>query len=401
MKYIVIVPDGMSDYPLEILSGKTPLSAAETPHMNALAKEGVLGRVRTVPEHFAPASDIANLSLLGYDPAQYYTGRGPLEAANQDIPYTANDVIFRCNLITETDGKLADYSASHISTQEADVIIKELNKRFENLGVRFYTGTSYRHLMVVPGGREQELEKLACTPPHDITAKPYKKHLPKGPRAEFVTDLMEKSRAFLSELEVNRVRIDLKENPANMIWLWGQGIKPRMEPFKEKFGKTGAVISAVNLINGIGKLIGLKVVRVEGVTGYYDTNYQGKAEKAVEALKQVDFVFVHIEAPDEAGHNGDVRMKMLCIERVDKLVVGPIMEKMKGRDFRVLITPDHPTPISVRTHTDDPVPFLLYGKDIKKGNFNCYDEFEAEKSSLFVEKGYKLLELLFGENPVL
>jgi 2,3-bisphosphoglycerate-independent phosphoglycerate mutase len=296
---------------------------------------------------------------------------------------------------------MVDYSASHISTREAEVIIQELNKRFEAEGVRFYTGNSYRHLMVVPGGREQEMEKLQCTPPHDITGKPYKKYLPQGPGAEFISGLMEKSRSFLSELEVNKVRLDLKENPANMIWLWGQGIKPKMEPFKDKFGKTGAVISAVNLINGIGKLIGLKVVQVEGATGYYDTNYQGKAEKAVEALKQVDFVFVHIEAPDEAGHNGDVRMKMICIERIDKLVVGTIMEKMKGKDYRVLITPDHPTPISERTHTNDPVPFLLSGKGIKKGNFNCYDEFEAEKTSLFVDQGHKLLELLFAEQPAL
>jgi len=400
MKYIIIVPDGMSDYPQSLLSGKTPLSAANTPHMDALAKEGVLGRTKTVPEGYSPASDIANLSLLGYDPALYYTGRGPLEAAQMNVPYGDQDVVFRCNLITETESKLADYSASHISTKEAEVVIQELNRQFEKEPVQFYTGTSYRHIMIVRNGRQSGYEKLECTPPHDIIGKPYKKYLPTGKAAQYLIDLMERSRTFLPDLEVNKVRIDLKENPANMIWLWGQGLKPQMEPFKQKFGKSGAVISAVNLIKGIGKLIGLKVLEVPGATGYYDTNYLGKAEAALSALKEVDFVFVHIEAPDEAGHNEDMRMKILCIERIDKMVVGHIVEKMKGKDVRILITPDHPTPVHLRTHTSDPVPFLMWGKGVKKGTFSAYDEFEAQKSPLFIEQGHTLIDMFFNKPEI-
>lgn len=390
----------MSDYPLPILGGKTPLSAAQTPHMDKLAREGLLGRTRTVPDGFAPASDIANLSLLGYDPSLYYTGRGPLEAAQMEVPYGNEDVVFRCNLITETDGKLADYSASHISTKEADVIINELNRQFAEEPIRFYTGTSYRHIMVLNQGKSKNAEKWECTPPHDIIGKPYKKYLPSGKGAEYSISLMERSKAFLADLEVNKVRIDLKENPANMIWLWGQGVRPAMESFKEKFGKTGAVISAVNLIKGIGKIVGLQVLEVSGATGYYDTNYQGKAEAALRALEEVDFVFIHIEAPDEAGHNQDARMKILAIERIDKLVVGYIMEKMKGKPYRMLITPDHPTPISLRTHTNEPVPFLLYGPGVHKGTFVSYDEFEAQKSSLFIDKGHKLIEMFFNQQSV-
>ncbi len=392
MKYIFIVPDGASDYPLEILGGKTPFEAADTPYMDKLAKEGMLGRVRTVPSGFNPSSDVANLSLLGYDPRIYYPGRGPLEAANLGIELTDGDLAFRCNLITESDGKILDYSAGHISDREARILIEYLDKTIGTSQIKFYAGKSYRNIMLYKDGKKLGLDKLKYWPPHDIIGKEIKKFSPKGENSEVLIEMMEKSRELLAEHEVNKVRIDLGENPANMIWLWGCGGKSKMEKFIEKFGITGAVISAVDLIKGIGKLLGLEVIEVEGATGYYDTNYQGKAKAALKALERVDFVFVHIEATDEAGHNQDLRMKITCIERIDKMVVGTILEGLKNEKFRILISPDHPTPISKRTHTPEPVPFLIFGEGIKKGNFSGYSEQEAQNSSLYFDKGFELME---------
>ncbi|OPX29255.1 MAG: cofactor-independent phosphoglycerate mutase [Candidatus Omnitrophica bacterium 4484_171] len=392
MKYIIVVPDGASDHPIESLGGKTPLEVANISFTNSLAQNGVLGRVRTVPAGFTPSSDVANLSLLGYEPDKYYTGRGPLEAANLGIQLGDKDLAFRCNFITQTEDILFDYSAGHITNKEADILISFLNKKLGTSDIKFYPGKSYRHIMVYKNGAELGLEKLTYFAPHDIMGKTIKLFFPRGKNSNKVVELMDKSKDILQNHEINKVRIDLKENPANMIWLWGAGRKPRMESFKDKFGIKGVVISAVDLIKGIGKITGMRVIEVEGATGYYDTNYSGKAQAALDALKKADFVFIHIEATDEAGHNQDLRMKITCLERIDKMIIKPVVEQMEGKDFRILITPDHPTPISIRTHTNEPVPFLIYGKGIEKGSFSSYSETEAQNSNLYFDKGPELIK---------
>jgi 2,3-bisphosphoglycerate-independent phosphoglycerate mutase len=295
---------------------------------------------------------VANLALMGYEPQKYYTGRGPLEAANLGVDLSENDIAFRCNLITQSEGKILDYSAGHISDREARVLITHIAKALGTEDIEFYPGTSYRHLMVYRKTADWGLDKLKYFPPHDIMGKEIKKHLPKGKNSQLLNDLMLRSQALLSDHEINKVRIDLGENPANMIWLWGCGIRPALPSFKEKFGLNGGVISAVDLIKGIGRLVNLKVAEVKGATGYYDTNYEGKAKAALKILEDNDFVFIHIEATDEAGHNKDLLMKIACIERIDKMIVAKIVKAMKGSDFRILITPDHPTPVAKRTHTD-------------------------------------------------
>lgn len=392
MKYTVLVGDGMSDYPLEELGGRTPLEAARTPNMDYIAKYGQLGRVKTIPDNMSPASDVANISILGYDPKQYYTGRGPLEAANLGIELEDDDVAFRCNLVTVSGDRLTDYSAGHISSQEAKILIEFIEQKLGTNKIRFYPGVSYRHVTVVKRGHEQHLEYLKCIPPHDIRDKNISKNLPNGDGAEITIKLMQESRALLEKHEINLVRIDLKENPANMIWLWGQGKKPAMPKFAQRYGLEGSVISAVDLLKGLGRILGLEVVNIPGATGYYDTDYSGKARAALKSLENKDFVFVHVEAPDEAGHNGDLRQKLTAIERFDQFVVGTIVEAAKQKnDFRILVLPDHYTPVSLRTHTCEPVPFGIFGKDIVGKEFSGYSEKEAEKSELYFEKGYELM----------
>ena len=398
MKYIVVVPDGAADHPIDALGGKTPLEAAGISFTNSLAQNGILGRVRTVPAGFIPSSDVANLSLLGYDPNKYYTGRGPLEAVNLGIEFSESDLAFRCNLITQTDDVLFDYSAGHITNKEAAVLISFLDEKLGSSDVKFYPGKSYRHIMIYKNGVNLGLGKIKYFAPHDIMGRPIKPFLPRGKNNDKIIRLMEESKDILQNHEINKVRIDLGENPANMIWLWGAGSKPQMESFRDKFGIEGAVISAVDLIKGIGKIIGMDVIEVEGATGYYDTNYSGKAQAAIDALKKVDFVFIHIEATDEAGHNQDLRMKITCLERIDKMIIKPVVEQMGGRDFRILITPDHPTLISKRTHTNEPVPFLIYGKGIKKGPFSSYSEAEAQNSSLYFDNGPELVKYFLDVN---
>jgi 2,3-bisphosphoglycerate-independent phosphoglycerate mutase len=393
MKYIVLVPDGMADEPLEQLAGKTPLEVAVTPNMDRVVQSGLLARARTIPPHLAPASDVANLSILGYDPGKYYSGRAPLEAAYMGIDLAEDELAFRCNLVTVADEKMADYSAGHISSREAALLIGELDHALGGPGARFYPGVSYRHLVVLKGAAVAGLDSVICVPPHDILNQPIKKYLPKGKGSDILVDLMEKSREVLAAHEINKVRVDLKENPANMIWLWGQGRKPAMPLFKDRFGLSGAVISAVDLIKGIGKIIGLDVINVEGATGYYDTNYLGKSHAALEALKTRDFVFVHVEATDEAGHNGDLRMKIATIERFDKMIVGPILEAFEGRDdFRLLIMPDHATPVNLRKHTADEIGVAMMGYGIAKNNFRAFSEAEAKKSDVFFE-GHQLMDV--------
>ncbi|MFA5114716.1 MAG: cofactor-independent phosphoglycerate mutase [Candidatus Omnitrophota bacterium] len=395
MKYAVLVADGMADYPLKELDGHTPLEVARKPHMDFIARSGMLGRVRTIPLKASPGSDVANISILGYEPARFYTGRGPLEAANLGVELADDDVAFRCNLITAADNKLIDYSAGHIGSEEAANLIRFIDKRLGSERFRFYPGVSYRHLMVAKAGIRDGLDALKCRPPHDIINRDINANLPSGKGAEDIIGLMQESRSLLESHEINLVRIDLKENPANMIWLWGQGKKPSMPGFQDKYGLKGSVISAVDLIRGLGRILGLGVVKVEGATGYYDTNYQGKAEAALKCLEDDDFVFVHVEAPDEAGHNGDIREKILAIERFDQFIVGPIVEEFKDKDnFRMVVLPDHATPISLRTHTSDIVPFAIYGSGISAGGASGYSEKEAAGSDLYFDNGYELMDYI-------
>jgi len=392
-KHIILVGDGMADYPLPELDMRTPLEAARTPNMDFIAKNGVLGRAKTIPDKMTPASDVANLSILGYDPKKYYTGRGPLEAANLGIDLEDDDVAFRCNLITASGDTLLDYSAGHIKSKEAELLIRFIDQKLGNNKLRFFAGVSYRHLLLVKRGAELKLEELKCMAPHDISGQSISKNLPKGDNADLITKLMLDSRPLLSNHEINLVRVDLKENPGNMIWLWGQGKKPQMPKFIDKFGLTGSVISAVDLIKGLGRILGLEVINVPGATGYYDTDYEAKAKAAVASLKNNDFVFVHVEAPDEAGHNGDLREKITAIERFDQMVVGTILDYCKGKDdFRVIVLPDHATPLALKTHAAGPIPFAMYGLQITPKDFTNYNEKEAEKSDLYFETGEELME---------
>ncbi len=397
-KYIMIVGDGMADYPLESLGGKTPLEAARVPHMDRLAREGAGGRLKTVPGGFAPASDVANLSLLGYDPAKCYSGRGPLEAASLGVDLEPDEVAFRCNLVTVSEGKLSDYSAGHISTREAGLLINQLEERLGGQGIRFHPGMSYRHLLVV---KEQLLEegrgKLKTMPPHDITGEPFEPHLPRGKGGAFLTDLIRKSQIFLSGQEINSIRLDLGENPANSVWLWGEGKRPSLDGFRERFGLSGALISAVDLLKGLARVIGLEVIEVPGATGFFDTDYRAKGEHALKALSGHDFVYVHVEAPDEAGHTGNPVEKVKAIEAIDDKIVGPALDaRIRFPNLRVIVLPDHATPISLKTHVDDPVPFAVWGAGIAPDAMESYTEKEAEKGSFGTKKGHELLPLLFS-----
>jgi 2,3-bisphosphoglycerate-independent phosphoglycerate mutase len=394
MKYAILVGDGMSDYPLTELNNKTPLEVAKIPNINEMVKKGMIGLVKTVPRGMKPASDIANLSILGYDPKAYYTGRGPLEAANIGVELGENEVAFRCNLVTVNNDIMADYSAGHISDKEAEAIIECLNEKLGSESLKFYHGKSYRNLLVIKAKSAHDVDdliKTSCTPPHDIASQNISKSLPKGSSAAVLNRLMEESRAVLEKHEINKVRLDLHENPANMIWLWGQGTNPNMPTFKGIFGIEGAVISAVDLVNGIGKIAGLEVVTVPGATGYYDTNYQGKGDYAVKVLKRKDFVFVHVEAPDEAGHNGDLRAKITAIENFDKFVVGAVWDFLKNtEDFRMLVLSDHATPVAVRTHVSDPAPFVMAGTNVAHNGFDIFSEANAALSKLKFRSGAAL-----------
>ncbi|MDD5618629.1 MAG: cofactor-independent phosphoglycerate mutase [Candidatus Omnitrophica bacterium] len=399
MKYVILVPDGMADYPQEALANKTPLETAATPNMDSVVSQGILGQVNTIPQGMTPASDVANMSILGYDPEKYYSGRGPLEAANLGVSLGEDDIAFRCNLITSGDDLMLDYSAGHISNKEAQVLINFLNKKLNNAEYKFYSGVSYRHLFVVKDNGRL-LDKVKCTPPHDILNQKISKNLPKGKNSEALVDLMNTSKTILSEHDINKVRVDLGENPANMIWLWGQGRKPNMPTYFERFHKTGAVISAVDLIKGLGRILGLDVINVPGATAYYDTDYQAKADYAIRALRNKDFVYVHVEAPDEAGHNGDMREKITAIERFDSHIVGSFLKHFQEtkEKFRILILPDHATPLSLRTHVSDPVCFALMGEGIDHNGFDKISEQVSKESKARFSSGAELIESFFKES---
>jgi 2,3-bisphosphoglycerate-independent phosphoglycerate mutase len=396
VKYAILVGDGMSDHPIAELGDRTPLEVAKIPNMNEITSRGMIGLVKTIPGGMKPASDVANLSILGYDPKAYYSGRGPLEAANIGIELAEDEVAFRCNLVTINNDTMADYSAGHISDKESNTLMEYLNEKLGRDRVKFYHGKSYRNLVIVKTRSADELNSLKsaqCTPPHDISGKNIDKYLPGGRGAEFIKNLMLESRPLLEKHEINKVRVDLKENPANMIWLWGQGTDPNMPSFKGMFGLDGGVISAVDLVNGIGKLTGLHLINVPGATGYYDTNYQGKGEYAVDYLKDKDFIFVHVEAPDEAGHNGDVRAKITAIENFDKFVVGTVWRFLKEtKDFRIMILSDHATPVALKTHVSDPAPFVLAGAGIEHNGFDLFNEKNASASKVKFRSGAALTE---------
>ncbi len=399
MKYIVLVPDGMADWPISSLQDKTPLQVAHTTNMDFLAKQGMVGLVRTIPDKMAPGSEIGNLSLLGYDPQKYFSGRAPIEAAYMGVDLAEDEVAFRCNIVTIGNDQMVDYSAGHIRSEESAQLIATLNKDISVPDIKFYAGKSYRHLMVIKTPHVKDMLETKCTPPHDIMGQNFKRYLPKGKPEVLLRGIMERANKILENHPINQVRIDLKENPGNAIWLWGQGSKPQLPPFQEKYGVNGSIISAVDLVNGLGKLTGLEIINVPGVTGYYDTNYAGKAEYALESLKTKDFVFIHVEAPDEAGHNGDVKMKITCIERIDREILGPILNHFNNQDdFRILVSPDHATPIEKRTHTEEPVCFLMYGRGIRTNDAAEFHEAAAKEKGLKFDSGEAMMNYFIKRN---
>lgn len=389
MKYAIVILDGAADLPVDELGGKTPLEAARKPHLDWIAAHGKIGTVRNVPKGMPCGSDVAILSLLGYDPREFYTGRAPLEAAAQGLKIADDEWVFRCNLVTIVDEKMEDYSAGHISTEEAATLIGDIARQLGGANVKFFPGVSYRHLMTLKGNVD-----VSTTPPHDILGKDIAPHLPTGNGADLLRTLIDRSRGLLAGHEVNGVRRDLGENPANSIWLWGQGKMPRLPSFQERYGIRAAAITAVDLIRGISRLIGWKVIEVEGATGFLDTNYAGKGQAAVSALDTVDLVTVHVEAPDECGHSADAPGKVKAIEEIDKHIVGPLLDRLKaqGDDWRIMVLPDHPTPVSVRTHTEEPVPFAVAGKRIFGVIQDGFTEATAEASDLHIARGCELME---------
>ena len=398
MKYIVLLGDGMADEPLEELNGKTPLEAAKTPNMDRLAQQGQIGLVETIPPGFHPGSDVANLSVFGYDPADCYTGRAPLEAASMGVELGPDDVAFRMNLVflMHNYGKLymGDFTAGHISTEESRKIIDELQEELGGEEFSFHAGVSYRHLMVWHNGKDQ----MKFTPPHDLTYQTIEDHLPRGEGADELIHLMTSSQLLLNTNSVNARRKLEGKTLANSIWLWGHGRAPRMKTLKSKFGLSGAVISAVDLIKGIGIYAGLDVIDVPGATGYLDTNYQGKAEYALDALKTRDFVYVHVEAPDEAAHEGSLEKKIEAIEAFDEKVIGTVLNGLPALgEHRVLVLPDHPTPVRRMTHSSDPVPFVLYDSSHpqNKGK-DAYHEKAAKESGLHLDSGVELMTRFIG-----
>ena len=394
MKYVVVVGDGMADRPLRELGGKTPLQAAEKPNMDRIASQGRSGLLKNIPKGMQPDSDIAVMSILGYDPRKYHTGRGPLEAAGLDIPLGENDIAFRCNLITEEKGVIRDYSADHVATEEAEELMKILRENYGHLG-DFYVGVSYRHLFVLRNP-PRDLDKLRSMPPHEIVGEKLEKHLIKPKNfgtAKILNEMVLNSRKILSNHPTNIRRAKRGRKPANMIWIWGAGRKPAMETLNEKYGISGAIISAVNLVKGLGVYAGMDKLDVPGATGYYDTNYENKAKFGLKALEDHDLVFIHVEAPDEAGHAGDIERKIEAIENLDRRLIGKILDGLKD-EYSISIMADHPTPIDVRGHVSDPVPFAIYSTKGQKDELERFDELSASKGSFGTLEGHKFMDKL-------
>ena len=388
-KYAIIIPDGAADEPLEQLGEKTVLEAANTPNMDKISTLGRQGLVRTIPADMEPGSDVAQMSLLGYDPRRCYSGRAPIEAVARNIKLSLEDWVFRCNLVTTADGKMVDHSAGHISTVEAGNLIKELDEQLGNEQIGFHTGVSYRHLLVFKG-----LDfDVQTYPPHDHLGKAVDKILPRGKGSELLIDLMARSQQLFNHHDINKVRKDLGENQVSSIWLWGQGKRTQMERFQKRFGIRGAAITAVDLVKGLAKLIGFDLIEVPGATGFVDTNYQGKGSAAIKALDEYDIVFVHVEAPDEASHAGNVEMKKKAVEQVDEYIVGPVLEALQHYEsWRILVMPDHPTPIRSCAHSPEPVPFAMAGDNISGILHTTFSEANAAKSGFRIENGFELME---------
>ena len=400
MKYIVVLGDGMADEPIAELNGKTPMEAALTPVMDELAGKGILGTVQNVPAGMAPGSDVANLSVLGYDPAENYSGRSPLEALSVGVAMEENDVIFRSNIVTLTEEEpygektILDHSSGEISTADADVLMDAIRAHFNSDTFQFYTGTSYRHILVWKNGRVSKLE-----PPHDHLGSVIGPFLPQEP---VLRQMMEESFPILNNHPLNRERAASGKNKANSLWFWGAGTKPKVQNFREKTGLKGAMISAVDLLKGIAVGAGMQVCQVEGATGSIDTNFEGKAQAAIDALLRdgCDFAYIHVEAPDEMGHQGKVHEKVKSIEYLDSRLVALVKKAMEdaGEDFRMLVLPDHPTPIRIRTHTGDPVPYVLYDSTRQRKMVRRFTEEEARASGNFEPHGYKLIEKLIAKD---
>ncbi|MEA4869482.1 MAG: cofactor-independent phosphoglycerate mutase [Christensenella sp.] len=397
MKFAVILGDGMADWPVEELGGKTPLDAAHHPVMDQLASDGEFGLVKTVPDGMKPGSDTANLSVFGYDPKRYYSGRSPLEAASLGIPLVETDVTYRCNLVTLSgeadiaDTTMLDYSAGEISTEEARELILFLDERLAGEQARLYPGFSYRHCLVL-NCADTGAELM---PPHDFSGKPVAGRLPQGANARLLMRWMTEAHLLLKDHPVNQRRVAAGQNPANAIWFWGEGRKPTLTPFFKKTGLRGAVISAVDLIQGIGRCAEMEVVKVEGATGTYETNFAGKAAAAINALSRgADYVYLHIEAADECGHHGQLREKIYSIEQIDDTVLKPIYEYLEGtgEDYVILVLPDHPTPLQIRTHSAEPVPFALYRKGDSAGKAVRYTENDAKTTGVFIDTGFHLID---------
>lgn len=401
MKYLIVVPDGAGDDPVEKLGGKTPLETADLKMINALAAKGQVGMVQTIPAGVAPGSDAANLSVMGYDPSVYLTGRSPLEAASIGIDMSDTDVAFRVNIITLTgegeyeDLIITDHSSGDITTAEADQLIQAVNEKFADETIHFYTGVSYRHCMIVHNGSTD----YDLTPPHDVLSQRVGDHLPKGEGSEFITNMMKESYEILKDHPVNKARMEKGLNPANTLWIWGQGKKPSLSSFSDKYGITGTAVSAVDLIKGIAVCAGLDTVDVEGATGTIHTNFDGKAAAAIQEYKNgKDFVYIHLEGPDECSHQGDLEGKIKCLELIDRKVVTPLTDyfRQAGEDFRVLIVPDHRTPLRIRTHSADPVPYVIYDsrKEEPEDPGKQFHEKSGAKGRKF-NSGYELADFFF------
>ena len=403
MKYVIIHGDGMADWPCDELGGLTPLEAARKPSMDLLATRGTLGMVATIPKGMAPGSDVGTMTMLGYDPLKHHTGRAPIEAASQGIAMGPNDVVFRMNLVSLKPGEggamvMNDFTSGHITSEEAARIVDDFRREMAGDGIEFFNGVSYRHLMVWRNG----VRTTRLTPPHDITGKPIEGHLPAGEGAERLLALMRRSQEILRDHPVNRERRSKGQTEASSAWFWGQGTRPTVPTLKERFGVEGSVISAVDLVNGLGRLAGLEVIKVPGATGFLDTDYAAKGRYGLESLKAKDFLLLHIEAPDEAGHMGRPDLKKEAIERIDELIVGPMLKGLAAMgDFRILLMPDHATPSKLKTHSSEPVPFAILSAS-ELGNSTAgerrYTEAEGERTGVRLDQGFRLIERLFGRD---
>lgn len=402
MKYALVLGDGMADYPIDALGGKTPLAVANKPYMNTLAKSGKVGMVKTVPDGMKPGSDVANLGALGYDARKCYTGRSPLEALSIGIDLADDDLAIRTNLVTLSDDEpfeskvMLDYSAGEITTEESTELINFIGEKLGSELVKFYPGVSYRHCLIVSKFSPENASKITFTPPHDISGKVIGNYLPTGLMSEKFEDLMRRSNELLTNHPINQKRILSGKKPANNLWFWGQGTKPVLENFKGKYGKNGGMISAVDLLKGIAIGSGMTSVDVVGATGTLDSNFDGKAQAAIDLFKKgTDFVFIHLEAPDECGHQGDLQGKIKAIETIDEKILKPVYDYLKdsGEDFAILVMPDHRTPLAIRTHSSEPVPFLMYSSMSNLGGADGYDEFVAENGDYFPSPDLLLNEL--------